>query len=416
MSISRTLSDLAILFLGMTLGVAGAVGAELTPIEELGELIFNDPDLSIDRNQPCAACHGVDWGGSGPDSETNAGGAVYEGSILGRFGIRRPPSFAYATLSPVLHFSDRAGEWIGGLFWDGRATGEKLGEPAADQAQGPFLNPAEHALPAAACVVYRVGDSIYADLYAQVWGENIFSIAFPPDTDMLCEGEGVTISLSAGDEASVETEYDNIALSIAAYEKSPRVNQYSSKFDGWRSGDVRQSKQERDGYILFKKKRCHRCHVIDGDDPAFTDFTYANIGVPSNPDNPALFADPDFVDLGLGGFLMRRGDPPRVYESELGKMKAPTLRNVDKRPTASAVKAYMHNGVFKSLKEVVHFYNTRDVLPRCEDLPAPVFGVNCWPAPEVPQNVNTREVGDLGLTSKQEDAIVAFMKTLTDSR
>ena len=60
----------------------------------------------------------------------------------------------------------------------------------------------------------------------------------------------------------------------------------------------------------------------------------------------------------------------------------------------------MHNGVFKSLKEVVHFYNTRDV----ED----------WPPPEVPVNVNTDELGNLGLSDEEEDAIVAFMETLSD--
>ena len=56
--------------------------------------------------------------------------------------------------------------------------------------------------------------------------------------------------------------------------------------------------------------------------------------------------------------------------------------------------------MFKSLKEVVHFYNTRDV----ED----------WLPPEVPENVNTEELGDLGLTDAEEDVIVAFMKTLSD--
>ena len=81
-------------------------------------------------------------------------GAVYEGSIAGRFGNRKPPSAAYATQSPILNV-DRHSLWTGGNFWDGRATGEKLGNPAADQAQGPFLNPAEQALPDSACVVYR---------------------------------------------------------------------------------------------------------------------------------------------------------------------------------------------------------------------------------------------------------------------
>jgi cytochrome c peroxidase len=72
----------------------------------------------------------------------------------------------------------------------------------------------------------------------------------------------------------------------------------------------------------------------------------------------------------------------------------------------------MHNGYFKSLKEVVHFYNTRDKLPRCQH-GAPGEKTTCWPAPEVPQNMDTT-IGNLGLTNEQEDQLVAFMKTLTD--
>jgi cytochrome c peroxidase len=65
-----------------------------------------------------------------------------------------------------------------------------------------------------------------------------------------------------------------------------------------------------------------------------------------------------------------------------------------------SVTAFSHNGFFKSLEEIVHFYNTRDVEP--------------WPAPEVPENVNTDELVDLGLTAEEEAAIVAFLKTLSD--
>jgi cytochrome c peroxidase len=73
----------------------------------------------------------------------------------------------------------------------------------------------------------------------------------------------------------------------------------------------------------------------------------------------------------------------------------------------------MHNGYFKSLKEVVHFYNTRDVLPRC-DVGDSREKVTCWPAPEDPTNLNKRQLGDLKLTDQEEDALVAFLNTLTD--
>ena len=102
-----------------------------------------------------------------------------------------------------------------------------------------------------------------------------------------------------------------------------------------------------------------------------------------------------------------------MAKSFVGKHKTPTLRNVDKRPRPDFVKAYMHNGYLKSLKDVVHFYNTRDTLPRCQ-AGDPGEKVSCWPAPEYPETMNRRQLGSLGLTSQQEDQIVAFLKSLTD--
>ena len=140
----------------------------------------------------------------------------------------------------------------------------------------------------------------------------------------------------------------------------------------------------------------------------FTDYTYDNLGVPRNPMNP-FYNEPvwnslahDWVDLGLGGYLKGAGYPASVYDPAMGKMKVPTLRNVDLRPTKGFIKAYTHNGYFKSLEEIVHFYNTRDV---------PGAG---WPAPEVAANINTTELGNLGLNKGEELAIVAFLKTLSD--
>jgi hypothetical protein len=96
-----------------------------------------------------------------------------------------------------------------------------------------------------------------------------------------------------------------------------------------------------------------------------------------------------------------------------GRFQVPTLRNVDKRPSSDFVKAYGHNGYFKSLKEIVHFYNTRDVLPRCAPRD-PREGTGCWPAPETTENVNKSKTGNLDLTEQEENALVAFMQTLTD--
>ena len=153
--------------------------------------------------------------------------------------------------------------------------------------------------------------------------------------------------------------------------------------------------------------------------PLFTDFTYDNLGVPRNPLNP-FYREPEWnplgknwVDEGLGDFLKAAGYSEDVYTLELGKMKVPTLRNVDKRPNPWFIKAYSHNGYFKSLKKIVHFYNTRDKLPPCADCGG-IPGFNCWPKPEEPRNVNKLEMGNLGLISEEEDAIVAFLRTLSD--
>jgi cytochrome c peroxidase len=125
-----------------------------------------------------------------------------------------------------------------------------------------------------------------------------------------------------------------------------------------------------------------------------------------------------YVDLGVGAFLSgAQGSPvPDKEWMQLapkfdGKMRVPTLRNVDKRPYPGFVKSYMHNGYLKSLKEVVHFYNTRDTM--CATPNDPNVKKTCWPAPEVTSNEDLT-VGNLGLSDQDENDIVAFMQTLTD--
>lgn len=394
-------------------------GSTLTDVEQLGKSIFFDTNLSIKLSQSCASCHDPEVGWTGPLSDTNAHGSVYEGSIPGRFGDRKPPSAAYATLSPIFH-QDKKGLFVGGNFWDGRATGEVLGNPAADQALGPFLNPKEQALPDSACVVWRVCISVtpgnYPVPFEAIWGSGSCDIDWPIDVETMCSAEGKTVDLSDDDRAKSNMAYDNIGLSIAAYESSTEVNAFTSKYDYTKDGGVKLSKEEQRGYALFRGKgMCHRCHTSNGNDPLFTDFSFDNLGIPQNPENPAGVA-PAFVDPGLGGFLMNAGYDQEVYLAEWGKHKVPTLRNVDLRPDDNFVKAYGHNGYFKSLEGIVHFYNTREVIPACPGpyTEAQALAADCWPAPEVAENVNQDELGDLGLTSDEEAAIVAFLQALSD--
>jgi cytochrome c peroxidase len=359
----------------LLLVVAGAStqGTLLTNTEKLGKKLLFDTNLSDPAGQDCAACHGPEVGYTGPDSNINAGGAVYEGAEPGRFGNRKPPSAAYAGDSPILHHVDGTG-WVGGMFWDGRATGWTLGDPLAEQAQGPFLNPLEQNNATAQVVIEKVLTSSYSDLFQQVCTDST-------------------------------KYYECIGRSIAAYERSKEVNPFSSKFDAYLENKAKLTGQEQRGLELFiGKAKCANCHMP----PNFTDFTYDNLGSPRNPLNP-FYSEPvwnpagaDWVDTGLGGFLKAAGYSEAVYMAEWGKHKVPTLRNVDLRPTEHFIKAYGHNGYFKSLEEVVHFYNTRDVS-----------GAG-WPPPEVSHNINTVEMGNLGLNHGEELAIVAFLRTLSD--
>jgi cytochrome c peroxidase len=406
---------LVVLLLVASLGIALAEDS-LTPEQQLGKSIFFDQNLSINQNQSCAVCHAPEAGWTGPITEINAAGSVYEGSILGRFGDRKPPSSAYATLSPIF-YQDKKGLFVGGNFWDGRATGEVLGNPAADQALGPFLNSVEQALPDSACVVYRVCTASYPVSFADIWGAGACAIAWPADVEAVCATEGATVSLSPEDRAKSDMAYGQIGLSIAVYEDSPEVNAFTSKLDYTYTGEAKLTKEEQRGFALFKGKgKCRLCHISNGQQALFTDFTFDNLGVPKNPENPVYNVNPDFVDPGLGGFLMNAGYDEEVYLAEWGKHKVPTLRNVDLRPSEGFIKAYGHNGYFKTLEGIVHFYNTRDVKPECPDpyTEAEALAADCWPPPEVAENVNKDELGDLGLTPDEEAAIVAFLKTLSD--
>ncbi|HUT08330.1 MAG TPA: cytochrome c peroxidase [Candidatus Latescibacteria bacterium] len=385
--------------------------ARLSPMEELGKRLFFDRNLSSPAGQECAACHGSAVGFTGPSEHLNKTDGVYEGAVKGRFGNRKPPAAAYAGDSPNLHLAE-SGEFVGGLFWDGRATGDVLGDPLAEQAMGPFLNPLEQNMPDAKSVVLAVKRSSYAGLFEKVFGPG--SLAADKDP---------------------EGTYAKIGRAIAAYERSAEVNPFSSKFDDfWRAAsgkglevetigesnlkdfrDLGLAENELRGLVLFNAKGlCANCHVlapVNGKPPIFADYKYDNLGIPRNTTNPFYGQDkiynPDgknWVDRGLGGFLETVEKYKQYAAANYGRHRAPTLRNVDKRPSPGFAKAFMHNGYFKSLKDIVHFYNTRDVA-----------GAG-WPPPEVAANVNKTEMGNLGLTGDEEDAIVDFMKTLTDRR
>src|SRR3984893_2848794 len=419
---------------------------EVQQIELLGKAMLYDKQLSVNRNQACAFCHMPESGFTGPVSELNRTTGSYPGSVRTHFSNRKPQSHAYAPLSPILHYHPGQGDLVGGNFWDMRAPGRRLGNPAAEQAQGPPTNPVEMGLPDIACAVYRASQRPYRVLFESVWGPQSFAIAWPGDVADVCDrpgpataGQPLPVHLSPIDRGRAGTTFDQMAQSIAGYEASAEVTSFTSKFDAVLAKKAQFTPQEQQGYDLFRGQgRCNECHRDGGPggDALFTDLPASNIVTPANPrlpyyeenrpDKLGYLANPQgasFVDGGVGTFLKQGhllSQPSAVDQRWLklapdnqARMQVPTLRNVDKRPYPAFVKAYGHNGYFTSLKEIVHFYNTRDVLARCKPGDAGE-GTTCWPAPESTDNMNKSKVGNLGLSDAEEDALVAFMQTLTD--
>lgn len=355
--------------------------SEQTAKAQLGRALFFDPSLSSPAGQSCATCHDASAALTDPDRRL----PVSKGVLPGRFGNRNAPTPMYAAFSPDFHFDKAEALHVGGQFPDGRAA------TLEEQARGPFLNPLEMANPDKQSVVEKVRGAAYSREFDSVFGKGALD-----DT---------------------ERAYARIAEALAAYERTPQFSPFSSKYDAWLAGKARLSNQELRGLRLFEaedKGNCAACHTSRpgpaGEPPLFTDFTYDNLGVPRNPDNPFYTlpaqlnpAGALWVDRGLGATVKKR--------SEDGKFKVPTLRNVE------LTGPYMHNGYFKTLRGAIAFYNDRDKKPLCgknrvtEDA---ALKEKCWPAPEVITNVNHDELGDLGLTEREIDDIVAFLKTLTD--
>ena len=418
---------------------------QVQQLELLGKAMLYDKQLSVNRNEACAFCHTPETGFTGPVSELNETTGAYPGSVRTRFSNRKPQTHSYAALSPVLHYNPGQGDLVGGNFWDMRATGRRLGNPAAEQAEGPPIDPVEMGLPDSACAVYRASQRPYRGLFEVVWGSQAFAIKWPADVETVCDMPGPPpdgtppVGLDSADRGRANTTFDQMGQSIASYEASAEVTSFTSKFDSVQAGNAKFTPQEQLGYDLFRgKAHCNACHRDGGpgEDPLFTDFTASNIGTPANPRLPyyaeqvadqrgyaANPAGPAYVDPGVAGFLAERNllSHPSPVDARWrtlvsgteGRFQVPTLRNVDKRPYAGFVKAYGHNGYFHSLNEIVHFYNTRDVLPRCQSND-PGEGRTCWPAPESSANMNTSRVGRLGLSDAEEDALVSFMQTLSD--
>ncbi len=454
--------------------LAAATSGKLDPyhqVETLGKLEIFDPNLSVNNNVACSYCHdpaagygngasilSVFTGGSNPGSVPITVHGAYPNN---RIAKRNPTSYTYATYYPPLHYNQSQADFYGGNFWDGRATGYKLQNAAAEQAQDPPGDPEEMANPDPACVVWKLSLSNYKFFFEQVFGVGSLEINWPSNVATICStpkgaaslgGNPTPLQLSTSDRTLAGKDYDEFGQSIAAYEGSDSVSPFTSKFDYFLAGKATLTTQEQNGYDLFRGKgSCNTCHLdgrsstlTGGSDtgqaaslqPLFTDTTYNNLGLPKNvklpwysedtPDQWGFTGNPlgfGFTDEGMGLFLDGYyGAPPDLsWGVQLpqfeGKFQTSTARNAAKVPYPGFVKAYMHNGYLTSLKEVVHFYNTRDVYPfnvlsgNCPT--GTIEKVTCWPMPEDSNNENLT-IGKLGLSSQEEDDIVAFLNTLVD--
>jgi cytochrome c peroxidase len=445
------------LLLGPMATVAQAV--ELSAIERLGKAVFFDTSLSTPGNkQGCVSCHEPKRGWVFPDAKVNKTTVVAPGAKPHAIGNLKSPSSAYASLQPVFQtafgFPPFLPGFGGGNFWDGRAEGcgsnpalqcpvpnvgdvgvvsktvtpndlpplyreqySKFLGPTADQA----LNPAQPGVEQNAGekkVCQQVKTAKYKSLYDEAYGEPIN-----------CQGAGVN------------TSFKRLAVALAAWQKSADVVPFDSKRDRALAVDGDGefpldglTEQENRGHDLFYGKAgCDGCHnglpgKIGGFSPAdpdgthpeqlYTDHRYHHIGVPFNPEIPGVPR------------LEKKGLSEHVANDALvqpGFFKTPTLRNVAKGLGGGFTKAYAHNGWFKSLESIVHFYNTRDKpgIPKCEDIG--IFNATekdvldaqgnakCWPKPEHENfAAGPPLLGNLGLTKQEELDVVAYLKTLSD--
>jgi len=137
---------------------------EFQQITVLGKVIFYDQQLSVKRNESCSFRHMPETGFTGPISALNQTTVSYPGSIRTGFSARKPQSHTYASFAPVLHYNPEQGDFVGGQFWDMRATGLRLDSALAEQAQGPPLDPVEMGSIDPACMVYRMSQRPYRSM------------------------------------------------------------------------------------------------------------------------------------------------------------------------------------------------------------------------------------------------------------
>jgi cytochrome c peroxidase len=407
------------------------VVSELSAVAQLGRKMFFDASLSGSGQLSCASCHSPDLAYGPPNDRA----AQLGGTDMTRSAFRAAPSLRYlehtpnfsigpnpemadndpvpldngaapgpampaanvkvasiakATADAAARAAAEANVPQGGLDRDGRAN------TFQGQALGPLLDPNEMDNRSVGDLLERLKRAPYADDMKKLFGANIFA---QPDLAL-----------------------DEAMFALARFQaEEPSFHPYDSKYDAYLAGKAELTAAEQRGLKLFddpEKGNCASCHIdrLSRDGlfrPAFTDYQFEALGAPRNRDLAAN-SDPNFHDLGLCGPMRQDYTTAAAY---CGLFKTPTLRNVATR------KVFFHNGVFRSLDQVLHFYVERETDPakwypklpngeidRYDDLPVQYRGnVDVVDAPY------DRKLGEKPALDDAEIAdIITFLGTLTD--
>ncbi|ADP72650.1 Di-heme cytochrome c peroxidase [Rhodomicrobium vannielii ATCC 17100] len=371
----------AVVFVGVVIHdrrTPDAASARSSRLEKLGGALFADRNLSFNRRQNCVSCHSPDLAFTDPRELGAVAGAVSRGADGRSLGDRNAPPVTYAAFAPAFHI-DATGEPVGGLFWDGRAA------TLEDQAGGPPLNPVEMGMPDKASVVARLKENAaYVSAFRALFGEAVFD-----------------------DDARA---FAAMTAAIAAFERAPAMSPFDSKYDRVRRGEAALTEKETAGRDLFfsrERGNCAACHMSGEGAPAerevFSNFRYYNLGVPVNRVVRALNGSaPRVIDGGLAS----GGAVPHEARFD-GRFKVPGLRNV------AITAPYGHNGAFRDLRTVL-LSHQRGSDPRAGERAG--MGSGGFGEPEVPATVSADLKAIVRLDDRDIDALIAFLKTLTDRR
>jgi len=382
--------------------------APLSAMARLGRAVFFDRSLSSSGEISCASCHSPEYAYGPPDDaplsrqsvravpslmylERQPNFSIGPDDAESEGSATMPPSRAQATASKTTQNAAQSAQNLvpqGGLFWDGRAN------TLQSQAFGPLLNPLEMDGGSVARVALKLRHAAYAPRLVQLFGPSLF------------------------DQARVAV--SEALFAVARYQiEAAALHPYSSKYDSWLEGKARFTPSEARGYTVFNdpgRANCAACHLdrpAGALPPLFTDHQYEALGVPRNP-NLVANRNPRYYDLGVCGPLRTDLKQQTAY---CGMFLTPTLRNVATRHS------FFHNGVYRTLQQVLDFYAFRDlkpqrIYPRRAD--GTVAKYNDLPA-QYRSNVDTSDAPFNGtfekmppLSPQQERDIIAFLKTLTD--